>query len=349
MKQKKEISLARMKVEERMIPNRLALIIVSFNGEQFIRHSVNSAICESEVSKIIVVDNASTDSTLSLIPKNPKVELIRLSRNIGFGLANNIGILKAINEGFEWFFLLNQDAYLESDCISELMEIAEGRNGFGILSPLHLNGKGDSLDREFATFISRVEGRGVLDDALIAKQLEAVYVVPFVNAAAWLVSKECLEKVGGFDPAFFLYGEDDNYCHRVHFHGFEIGVVPSARIYHDRENRGEAKDREQRGDDEARWLRRFQVRLSNPAMSESAARKMVRAELSKSILHFVANLTRLRFQNLSFDMRRMIGTLRVAKKAEKSRRLGRSSGIIAVDTKDSFEEALVLTKREYGS
>jgi len=46
-----------------------------------------------------------------------------------------------------------------------------------------------------------------------------------------------LEIVGGFDPIFFHYGEDDNYMHRVHFHGMKIGICPKVRIVHDTERR----------------------------------------------------------------------------------------------------------------
>ena len=58
--------------------------------------------------------------------------------------------------------------------------------------------------------------------------------VPFVNAAAWLVSKACFEKVGLFEPLFNHYGEDRNFCNRLRFHGFRIGIATSSKIVHDR-------------------------------------------------------------------------------------------------------------------
>src|SRR5690606_31512456 len=60
---------------------------------------------------------------------------------------------------------------------------------------------------------------------------------PFVNAAGWLLSRNILENIGGFDPIFFHYGEDDNYCQRAQYHGFKIGIVPNAFLLHDREDR----------------------------------------------------------------------------------------------------------------
>ena len=64
-----------------------------------------------------------------------------------------------------------------------------------------------------------------------------VYEIKFVNAAAWLISRNCIETVGGFNPLFFLYGEDNDYLTRVKYHKFKVGVYPDANIYHDREDR----------------------------------------------------------------------------------------------------------------
>lgn len=64
-----------------------------------------------------------------------------------------------------------------------------------------------------------------------------VLPVDFVNAAGWLVSGECLRWVGGFHPAFFMYGEDLDYVHRLTSMGFRVGVCTGATLFHDREGR----------------------------------------------------------------------------------------------------------------
>ena len=62
-------------------------------------------------------------------------------------------------------------------------------------------------------------------------------------AAHWLVSREAIETVGGFSPAFRHYGEDDNWIDRLHFHGLHCGVVPEARAVHDRSSRYMTRDK----------------------------------------------------------------------------------------------------------
>ena len=82
-----------------------------------------------------------------------------------------------------------------------------------------------------------VNNAGIMKDALIGmvsrSLVDDIYETNFVNAAAWLLPRKTLERVGGFDPIFKHYEEDDNYSNRVRYHGLKIGVCPSAKIIHD--------------------------------------------------------------------------------------------------------------------
>ena len=64
-----------------------------------------------------------------------------------------------------------------------------------------------------------------------------MHFVPFVMAAHWMISRKCLEAVGGFSPSFAHYGEDDNFIHRAQYHGFRCGILSSSGAVHDREMR----------------------------------------------------------------------------------------------------------------
>jgi GT2 family glycosyltransferase len=133
-------------------------------------------------------------------------------------------------------FLLNQDAYLEKGAIERMLVVHKKNPDYGILSPIHLNGKGDKLDKNFSSYLRYDTNNFILRDAFKNKLTNNVYPVPFVNAAAWLLPLETLQKIGGFDPIFFHYGEDDNYCQRVLFQNLNIGIVPGTFVKHDREN-----------------------------------------------------------------------------------------------------------------
>lgn len=222
-----------------MIKVNLFIVIASYNAKSW--------ICKCLASihgyPVILVDNNSTDGTVNFVKTHfPSVHVIEQKNNLGFGRANNIGISYALNNGAEFVFLMNQDVYLTEHCLDELVDIQKRNTQFGILSPLHLNGNGDKLDENFSNYISYPANSNLYSDSLLKKPLNEIYEVPFINAAAWLCSRKFLETVGGFDPIFFHYGEDENLCQRVLYHGFKIGVVPTSRILHDRGDNIKKKD-----------------------------------------------------------------------------------------------------------
>ncbi|GAA4290510.1 glycosyltransferase family 2 protein [Aestuariibaculum suncheonense] len=217
-----------------MLEKKVFLIIVAHNGMTWIDRCLKS--CGNY--PVIVVDNASTDETVLFIEKQfPEVILLKQSHNLGFGAANNIGMKYALEQGADYVFLLNQDAYLEEDTLVKLVEAHKRQPDYGVLSPMHLNGTGDKLDYNFSLYITPNRCKGFYSDFCLRTVKNTVYETGFVNAAAWLLSRECIEKVGGFNPSFYHYGEDDNYAQRIKYHGLKIGVLANTFIRHDRGNK----------------------------------------------------------------------------------------------------------------
>lgn len=213
--------------------SKTCIVIVTFNGMQWIERCLTSA----KAYQVVVVDNCSTDGTQQYIKKqHPEIVLLEQEDNLGFGKANNIGISFALKENSDYVFLLNQDAFLEPETIPKLLKSFSNNPDFGILSPVHLNGEGTKLESVFSYFLHKNDENGLLSDLLLDQQIKEVYPVPMVNAAAWLISRKTLQTVGGFQPLFFLYGEDDNYCQRVIYHGFRIGICPGSFVKHDSSN-----------------------------------------------------------------------------------------------------------------
>jgi GT2 family glycosyltransferase len=211
-------------------------VVVTWNGEDCIAKCLRSLRGSDVPVRVVVVDNASTDRTLEIVRHVcPEATVFRLRRNLGFGRANNIGLSHACDQGSEHILLINQDAYVEPDVIGGLVNLQRLHPEYGILSPLHLDGAGTNLDRLFCEHLSKASsGRQLLSDALLNRHLADVYDVAFINAAVWLLSRECIERVGLFNPAFEHYGEDKEYADRVHFHGLRIGLAPGLRAFHKR-------------------------------------------------------------------------------------------------------------------
>jgi len=101
---------------------------------------------------------------------------------------------------------------------------------------MHLNAEKTAIENGLMHYIAdyRITSTDLISDLYFAR-LKDVYQTLYVNAAAWLLPRRTLETVGGFDPIFFHYGEDDNYMQRTHYHGLKIGICPKIRICHDTE------------------------------------------------------------------------------------------------------------------
>jgi GT2 family glycosyltransferase len=213
-------------------------IIVTYNGSRWIDRALQSVLDSMIKVNVIIVDNHSQDDTCEKVRKSfPHVTLMKMHRNLGFGQGNNAGIKKAYDSKASHFFLLNQDAWVEPDSIEKLVSQQKENNGYGVLSPLHFTQEGDALDANFSSYINSSAYTDLYSDICLNKIKDTIYPTAFVNAAAWLLSRECVERVGGFSPSFFHYGEDDNYIQRVQYYGYKAGIYPLSRIYHARGNR----------------------------------------------------------------------------------------------------------------
>jgi GT2 family glycosyltransferase len=208
-------------------------LVVTYNGSKWIEKCFGSLHQSSIPLKIIAIDNASSDDTITLIEnKFPAVEVIEAGSNLGFGQANNIGLKMALKENADYVFLLNQDAWIENNTVEELFKTAKKNPEYGILSPIHLNATGTKFEQQFSEIISTRNNTSFLSDTFLNNS-QPLYELQYIHAAAWFLSKECIETTGGFDPLYYHYGEDDDYLQRAKYFKFKIGLVPSSVIIHD--------------------------------------------------------------------------------------------------------------------
>lgn len=215
---------------------KVLVIVVTYNGMKWMERCLGSLRSSSFPVDSIVVDNGSTDGTPEYVRTVfPEVTVFCTGENLGFGKANNIGLCKALDEGYDYVYLLNQDAWVFPDTVGTLVEAMESDGSIGILSPMQMAA---CVDRPDPRFRRRCPKEAFLD---VKKGVGRLYEVPFVMAAHWMVSAACVKKVGGFSPAFPHYGEDDNFIHRARYKGFRVGIHSGATAVHDRETRPMSK------------------------------------------------------------------------------------------------------------
>lgn len=216
----------------------LYVVIVTYNGASWIKKCLESVYNSTIKATPIVIDNCSTDSTLDVISTAyPQTVVIVSKKNIGFGQANNIGIKKAVNEGAEYVYLLNQDAWVDANTFDLLIKEHKKNQIFGVLSPMQLAASAHFVDYNFLLNSISLESCPNLLNDYVVNSLKDVYETAFVMAAHWLLYVPTLKKIGLFSPAFSHYGEDANLIHRYNYFGFKIGVCPKIFAYHDRQGR----------------------------------------------------------------------------------------------------------------
>ncbi|MCE4065352.1 glycosyltransferase family 2 protein [Chryseobacterium gleum] len=213
------------------------VIIVTYNAMKWAERCFSSLRTSSVPVKCIVIDNGSTDGTQEYIKKYfPEVDFTQSPQNLGFGKANNTGIEKAYKEGADFFYLMNQDAWIYPDSFQKLLDVYNAytdKNQLGILSPMHMDGSEKKLDIFFERYLARNTPDNRIFSDSFNNSLKNYYEIDFVNAAHWLLPKATIEEIGGFNPYFFHYSEDYEYVQRISFFRKKIIVCTSSRVVHD--------------------------------------------------------------------------------------------------------------------
>jgi GT2 family glycosyltransferase len=222
-----------------------SVIIVSFNTKDILRECLESVERESDGLRIetLVVDNHSRDGSPEMVENEfPRVRVLRSTVNLGFGAANNLAIQAA---GGRYVILLNSDAFL---CPGSLRLAINHMN----LHPEVALGGARLVGRDFSWQPSARMFPSLFGEVLVLTGLAAKFPksrffgrfdrtwadqlqpaqVDWVPGAFSIVRAEVLEKVGLFDPRFFLYCEEVDLCLRIKRAGYEIWYWPDILVIH---------------------------------------------------------------------------------------------------------------------
>lgn len=194
--------------------------------------------------EVIVVDNGSCDSVCALMDERfgDQVQCISLKKNIGMGAGNNVGFKKARGE---YVMVLNPDTVLTKQSVEPLLAFAEEHKKAGIIAPKLLNPDGTMQHsaHKFPDILMPFYRRTPLGRTNHGKQYLAEYTisenkltqattVDWVFGPAFLISREVVEKIGGYDERFFLFLEDTDLCKSVWNAGYEVWYIPDAIVIH---------------------------------------------------------------------------------------------------------------------
>ncbi len=224
----------------------LSVVIVNYNVREFLEQAIKSTL--SALSglphEIWVVDNASTDGSADFIRTMfPQVHLLVNRSNVGFAKANNQALAQCRGD---FICLLNPDTIVEEKTFSSMVEFFDRHPEAGAAGCKVLNPDGSlqlACRRSFPTpwvAFGKISGLAALfPKSRFFGRYNLTYLDPDLAAEVEAISgsfmmfrRAVFEQVGFLDEAFFMYGEDLDYCFRIREKGWRIYYVPDTRIIH---------------------------------------------------------------------------------------------------------------------
>lgn len=217
--------------------NQVAVVILNYNGRDFLHKFLPVLIQHSGSARLIVADNCSTDDSLQVISEFPEVELIRMQHNSGYAGGYN----EALNQvDSNYFILLNSDVEVTENWITPLVTFLENNPAYAAAQPKIL----DYNRRDFFEYAGASGGyldslgypycRGrVLNNT---EQDQAQYNdtkdIMWASGACFIIRSAVFHQIGGFDASFFAHMEEIDLSWRLKSAGYLITSVPSSVVYH---------------------------------------------------------------------------------------------------------------------
>ena len=217
-----------------------AIVILNWNGEKYLQQFLPVLIEHTTLPgvEIIVSDNASTDSSLSLLKdKFPTIRTIVFDKNYGFagGYNKALALLEA-----DYFVLLNSDVEVTPGWLNPLLEYMDMHEKVAACQPKilsyanrstfeHAGAAGGYIDRFGFPFCrGRVLGLAEEDKG----QYDSITDIFWATGACLLIRSNLYRKVGGLDDEFFAHMEEIDLCWRLKSRGYRIVCIPDSSVFH---------------------------------------------------------------------------------------------------------------------
>ena len=217
---------------------KVVIIILNWNGLEDTLDCLESLqSIDYPNYEILLIDNASTDSSLQIIPeKYPDIKILALNQNFGFVGGNNKGLtyVKERSDA-EYYLLLNNDTVVASDFLTKLVNAIESDENIGVVGPLTLYydlpdriwSAGGEIDRKHWETRMIMIGEKAID-----LPNKSTHEVDFVTGCCLLIQRSVVDEIGLLDERFFAYYEDVEWCYRASRAGNLISLVPESKIWH---------------------------------------------------------------------------------------------------------------------
>lgn len=215
----------------------VSIIVLNHNGRTFLLKCFDSLKKLSYSNyEVIMVDNASTDGSVKYVRSIfPWVKIIQSDFNVGFTGGNNLGCKVASGK---YLVFLNNDTFIDSAWLDELVGIMEGHQNVGIAQSLILDYETMKVVQCAGLYLLRECGwtwafcRNMPWDMFL-KRYDFQTIDIFAGfGASIIVQKKLFEEIGGFDDEFFIYSEETDLSWRVRLKGYNVVLASKSLVYH---------------------------------------------------------------------------------------------------------------------
>ncbi|MBK7215822.1 MAG: glycosyltransferase family 2 protein [Candidatus Promineofilum sp.] len=225
----------------------LSIIVVSYNTRQLLDdclRSLYAAEAPPGGMEVIVVDNASADGSPEMVRQRyPQARLIVSDENRGYSAANNLGSAAATGDTL---LFLNSDTVVAADALVKPLRYLQDHPAAGALTVrlVYPNGERDPDNhRGFPTpwnafchftLLSRLFPNSPRFNGYFRsyEDFSAVHPVPVIAGSYMMMPRALDRQLGGWDETYFFYGEDIDYCYRIHEAGYQIIYYPLVEVVH---------------------------------------------------------------------------------------------------------------------
>lgn len=209
----------------------VGVLIVNWNSGSLLARCLEALATQTlAATRVLVVDNASHDGSEQAALERPRVELLKMTENLGFAEGNNVGVARL--DDCDWIALLNPDAFPEPDWLAALVKAAGGADVASLASRQILADHPETLDGTGDLYtVAGLAWRRNHGQAANRYGLEGGEVFGPCGAAA-LYRRDAFIEAGGFDSSFFCYFEDVDLAFRLRLRGYRCLYVAGAVVHH---------------------------------------------------------------------------------------------------------------------
>ena len=208
---------------------KVAVILINYNGIEDTVECIDSVKKSNEPADIIVVDNSSRENQADKLQQTyDDIVVLKSIKNCGFSGGNNIGIKYALEKGYMYIVLLNNDTIIAENMIEFLMREADEKT---ITTPTMFYYSTPELVWYGGGQINRRTGNASHNTELSEVKKDP-YNVTFATGCCMLFHREIFNKIGLLDESYFMYCEDTEICLRAQNMGITIKYVPKAKLWH---------------------------------------------------------------------------------------------------------------------